>query len=489
MTRRQRPTSGYPRHAIERMLLRRLVDNPRVLARRLRSIDRGFFSATVRGVLFDLVRSHSRKHRAPVSRKVLLTKIAKCPASVLVPRRAGQAPTDLKKRVAAARALAKSEVVEIFKLTRLEPYDVLVEQIDRDHRTDALLEVALTIAQNAKDGDVEAAEGVVVEYVKGLRNRDDHGLGISASGSAIPELVQNLEAQLRGERNTIPLPWRRLSRLSACLRPGTVAILAGGPGVGKSHMALDTCLYAGKRGHDWIYLPLEESKEQWVCRLLAKLERDYTMTKDDAITAKRRLEAVERNEKRLRELERHICESPRKPQKDEKGNPFVPSVPPASVLRWLARAVKKYRLIVIDPFAMIDFTDSRELWKAQDAFISQVVGLAAYSSATVLIVAHPKKRNEKAEPELAVDQLQGSAGLGRNCQCCLILQSHAKKSSRVYRVGGTTEEVQHNCTVGIAKARFGQGARQRIAFQHRSDSPVFEELGVIAPRGAIGGSP
>ena len=72
--------------------------------------------------------------------------------------------------------------------------------------------------------------------------------------------------------------------------------------------------------------------------------------------------------------------------------------------------------------------------------------------------------------------------IGRLCHCALLLDAHDLKVSTVYRPGGLREDVEHNRTVVIAKARNGAGTRQRLAFQQDSTAPRFDELGLIAPK-------
>ena len=107
----------------------------------------------------------------------------------------------------------------------------------------------------------------------------------------------------------------------------------------------------------------------------------------------------------------------------------------------------------------------------------------------MVLVAHTVKRpGRSATVPLTLEDVQGSAMLGRLAHCVLMLDAHDAKSSTVYRAGGCFETVEHNRTLVVAKARHASGTRQHIAFQQASSAPQFVELGVIAPRSVVAAS-
>jgi hypothetical protein len=306
----------------------------------------------------------------------------------------------------------------------------------------------------------------------------------------LSDMRGELAAQREGTRRTIPLPWKRLSQLSRALRPGTVCVLAGPPGTGKSFFTATIAFAVHAAEVPWRFLPLEDRKTDFKWRLLAMLAGDYHMIEDDPEGAAWRQEHLERFAATLEQMTPFVCENPRTGVKGPDGKTAVPPLPYGAVLDWIAAACgQSARVLFVDPISQIDF-EGREPWRAEGQFIRSALALMADASATLVLVAHTIKRGGRnAALPLTLEDVQGSAMIGRLCHTALILDAHESKTSAVYRAHGLREDVTHNRTVLIAKTRHGSGARQRIAFVQRADAPVFEELGVIAPRRSGGDAP
>lgn len=307
---------------------------------------------------------------------------------------------------------------------------------------------------------------------------------ISTAGTQgdLSAMTGEIEAQARGERQTLALPWPRLSTLSHALRPGTVCVLAGPSGVGKSFLTLSVALAVHRQEVGLRYLPLEDRRVDLQFRILALLAGDYRMIDEDAEGVERRKAALAEHQFALEALLPFICENPRVGCKGANGKTIVPPLPYTAVLEWIGESAKIARVVFVDPISQIEF-DQADQWRAEGDFIRKTLALASDSGATVVLVAHTVKRMGKnATAPLTLEDVQGSAAIGRLCHCALLLDAHDEKTSTVYRVGGATESVTHNRTVLVAKARNGSGARQRLAFRQSDTAPTFEELGVIAPR-------
>jgi hypothetical protein len=63
----------------------------------------------------------------------------------------------------------------------------------------------------------------------------------------------------------IRLPWPRLGKASQLLRPGSLAVIGGAPGCGKSFFALACGMAAEATAEDWTYLPLESDRVFHLC--------------------------------------------------------------------------------------------------------------------------------------------------------------------------------------------------------------------------------
>jgi KaiC/GvpD/RAD55 family RecA-like ATPase len=304
----------------------------------------------------------------------------------------------------------------------------------------------------------------------------------------LSDMAAEIEAQRNGERKTIEMPWPRVSRLSHAFRPGNVCIIAGPAGTGKSFFALAIA----KATHDalvpWKYLPLEDRRTDLKFRLLAMLAGDYGMIDVDEDGAARRQDALNQYAATLTELLPHLCENPRVGVTDASGKTIVPALPYTAVLDWIGDAVREgARAVFIDPISQIEFPP-RDSWQAEGDFMRKALALANDGGATVCLVAHTIKRGGKnAAYPLTLEDIQGSAMIGRLCHCALLLDAHDPKESPVYRAGGLLADVRHNRSLLIAKTRHGGGTGQRLAFDQDSEAPAFRELGVIAPRSVTEG--
>ncbi|MGO8705032.1 MAG: AAA family ATPase [Candidatus Brocadiia bacterium] len=310
-------------------------------------------------------------------------------------------------------------------------------------------------------------------------------ISAAAGDGDLTDMRAELAAQRDGTRRTLALPWKRLDNLSHFLRPGTVGILGGPTGTGKTFFNAHIALAVQAAEVPWRFLPLEDRKVDFFWRLLAILAGDYRMIEDGAEGAAWRQENLDRFAAPLEDLMPFIAENPRVGCKGADGKTFVPALPYGAVLDWIAAACEQSaRVLFVDPLSQIDF-EGREPWKAEAEFIRKALALMADAGATLILTCHTVKRGGKsATLPLSVEDLQGSAMIARLCHTVLLLDSHDAKTSTVYRAGGLREDVEHNRTLLVAKARNASGTRQRIAFTQRSDAPVFDEHGVIAPRGA-----
>jgi hypothetical protein len=336
--------------------------------------------------------------------------------------------------------------------------------------------------RHAKHAPGAKADARRTEHADGEEEPSRSAIRSAPACADLSDMRGEVEAQRRGERRTIPIPYSRVSDLARPVRPGTVCVLAGPPGVGKSYFILTIARSIHEAGVSWRYLPLEDRGVDLKFRLLGLLAGTYETLDDLPETADRRAELLQEHGPALETFMPHIFENPRVGHKDARGKTIVPPLPYRVVLEWVNRAFEDgCRIIFIDPLSQIDFS-GRDPWRQESDFCRALLGMSSDAGATVLLVAHTIKRlGLHARMPAILEDLQGAAAFGRLCQTVLILDAHDLEKRTVYRIGGLLQDVQCNRTLLIAKARNGAGTRQRIAFLQRADAPVFEELGVIAP--------
>jgi hypothetical protein len=299
--------------------------------------------------------------------------------------------------------------------------------------------------------------------------------GISLPSDSIPSALRSeFESEGRGDRRTVGLPWSELERESQLLRPGTVAVLGGPAGYGKSFFALEMLAHVHSLGEKWALLPLEDRRVDVERRLLAHLSGDWSVIYDSPEFASRRIDLLAQHEKLISEMIANVAENPRLPVPGADGKLTVPPVPFEAVLDWVGRTPA--RVVVIDPWAQIDFGDQKS-WIGEKAFIRKLVGIAAHTGATVMVVAHTIKRGGNNKAALSGEDLQGAAELKRLSHTILILEAHEPKETSVYGSMAGSYTVTHNRTLLIDKARNGSGGGHRYAFS--MESPRMEEKGRI----------
>lgn len=305
-------------------------------------------------------------------------------------------------------------------------------------------------------------------------------------------LAAEFEAEAQGLRNTLLLPWPRLTQITKALRPGSVTILAGPSGHGKSIFALQLAAHIHNQGEDFSYLILEDRKADFERRILAHLSGNWDVIDDDVSGATKRMEILAHYESQLADLAEHVGENPRIPTTDSAGNPTVPPLPYQKVLDWAGRALTSSRVVFIDPIAQIDFGENKE-WKGQADFMRQITGLSAFHKSSVFLVCHTVKRGGFASRvPLSGEDIQGAAEIKRLSHTILLLDVHEETENAVWREGGNREYILHDRTVIVDKARNGTGKGNRLAFN--MNGPAFQELGVLAPKektdtSRIGGNP
>lgn len=292
-------------------------------------------------------------------------------------------------------------------------------------------------------------------------------------------LMDEIDLQEQGKRTSIQLPWRSLNNLAKPLRPGSVCLVAGPIKVGKSYLLLNMALHCHRLGVPWRYLPLEDAWKDFGFRVLACIENNYDMTDDVPETANLRREALIRSGPYLEDVMRNVNDNPRLGKKDAAGNTVIPPVYYQTVVEWARNAMKKARIIFIDPLSQIDAKTEKH-WNEESQFIRALLAIANDTQGTIVLSGHTSKRpGPAAKFDLTAEDVQGSAMLTRLCHTVLVLNGHDKKESTVVDSYGSRRLEQFNRTLYIAAARNGSGTRTKLAYTQNVNGPQFEEHGII----------
>lgn len=296
------------------------------------------------------------------------------------------------------------------------------------------------------------------------------------------DLVDEFFKEGQGGRDSLEVPqWTRLNLKTNWLRPKTVCVIGGPTGRGKSLFLLEALLSLHDQGVSWALLPLEDTAADVYRRILAFLTRSWLVLDTSKVGADTRQEMIVPFLEQMASLEGHIWENPRLPI-GEPGKKVIPPLPSDDALRWIEGASKSNRVVAVDPIAQIDWTGGKP-WETQANFMRRLLGLAADSASTIILVAHSAKRPGKAaKEELSAEDIQGAAEFTRLAHTVLLWQGHEDRRCNVWRPGAMSEPVEHNRTLTIGKARNGPGVHLSLAYRTRDDGPGYDELGVIAPK-------
>ena len=287
----------------------------------------------------------------------------------------------------------------------------------------------------------------------------------AACMAASADVAERFERMIRGEIRAIPFPWKELSRLTKALYPGTITLVCGDGGEGKSFFMLQCLIHWHLQGVPAAIYALEESEVWHLLRVTAQLEGNSNLLDDDWI----RENPGDVRDATMRHAEMQDAIGQRM-HTVKTGSVSLPAL-----ARWTEeRAVAGVRVIVIDPVTAAVVEGNQ--WTADLDFILQIKETARKHQCSVIIVTHPKKGRGKVG---GLDDVAGGAAYVRLSQTILWIQKHRPRKSFTVRTPCGTTEIEVNRTVRICKARNGRGGGMEIAFDFEGESVTYQERGAI----------
>ncbi len=277
------------------------------------------------------------------------------------------------------------------------------------------------------------------------------------------DYLKLLEDKISGRVRPVPFPWNAVSRVTRALLPGTVTLLCGTPGSGKSYMLLEAAAHWFGADVKIALYELEEDRTYHLDRSVAQrtgnalmLDHDWVMANPD--TARRHFNE---NKEFINDFGARIFEA-------------VTDQPTLSSLAdWVeAQAKAGCRVIMIDPVSAA--VASAQPWAEDLAFIMRIKGIAKKYSTSLILVMHPRKGNNK--PGMSgLDDLAGGAAYQRFAQCVLWLE---RLPETIYeQVDGEQKQCTH--MLKVLKTRNGSGAGRRIGFVFHTGTFRFREVGLV----------
>jgi KaiC/GvpD/RAD55 family RecA-like ATPase len=284
------------------------------------------------------------------------------------------------------------------------------------------------------------------------------------------ELVKLVRRMGKGDYALTEFPrWRTLTNLTQALLPGTVTMLSGSPGAGKTYFLLDMMLGWLEEGTAFSTFMLEEDRTYYLRRSLAMLvgNADYAqvpwIAKNSAV-----VEAAAIKYQTIQDgLGARIFDAPDK------------RVTLSDLADWYEEVAGRVRVVIIDPITHADAGKDRFVQDGE--FVHRVKTIARKTETSLILATHPSKGRKNGKPTM--DDNAGAADYSRFTQCNLyLIARHTDDPVRCKRVlaGQTvTEDTHANRLVQLQKTRNGKGDGLEIAFDFSKESLTFHEKGLV----------
>lgn len=261
--------------------------------------------------------------------------------------------------------------------------------------------------------------------------------------------------------------WPVLSTKTQWGVPGTITMVVGDPGVGKTFWVLQALRGWVRQGVNCAVLFVEKDRKFHTQRLLAQLEENGQMLDWEWLRKNGKLaqDAIDRHHAELNELGHQIWSRP------------MSELTLGAVGAWIRdRADEGARVIVIDPITAADAGDTR--WRADKDFVLGVQRVLGDSGASLILVNHPKQTAGREKNPSGHSQAGSAAFFNFSDTDIWIRRLKTVKRVELMR---TREDVPWRDSldtfVHIHKARFGRGTRDEIGL--RWEKMHFAEQGIV----------
>lgn len=279
------------------------------------------------------------------------------------------------------------------------------------------------------------------------------------------ELGRFMSDVASGKVYAVPFPWPNLTSLTQANLPGSVTVICGDPGVGKTFFVLDCLRFWTNHGHDAAVFFVEKDRKFYLRRLLAQeegagifVDLEWVKRHGDEVRA-----AIERHRITLDALgDRMTLEGAGR------------RATLRTIYAWAQRELLAgRRVLVVDPITAADAGESR--WRTDDGFMIETQKLLNHHGASLVLVTHPRKGN--VTQKTGHDMAAGAAYF-RFSDTTLWLSR--PKTPRRVRIAGPCgfATIEALNLIQIHKARDGKGTNSELAYGF-GDGLHFSEYGLV----------
>ena len=283
---------------------------------------------------------------------------------------------------------------------------------------------------------------------------------------ATDELAERFGKIISGEIYNAPLPWRLMEEQTQALLPGSITVVCGDPGAGKTFWVLEALQCWHEHAKEAAVFFIEKDRVFHTTRLVAQLsensrliDTDWVRDNPDKVSA-----ATESHRPTLDALGKMIWSAPEA------------RVTLESLQAWvLQMASAGKRIIVIDPVTAAAAGESR--WGADDDFMLAVQKIITAHGCSLILITHPKKGNRPGAPT-GHDMAAGAAYFRFADTVIWLNRPPKNKSFMVRHPLGLASKMQPRIIAVIQKCRNGRGAGEEIAYLF-GGSLKFAEQGFV----------
>lgn len=280
---------------------------------------------------------------------------------------------------------------------------------------------------------------------------------------------ERLSAMASGSWYAVRWPFPIMADEVRALYPGTLTLVCGDPGDGKSFLLLQCIAHWNDQGIDSCILELEEDQTYHCSRMLCQRAQNANLN-DDVYVREHpmvAMDAYEQNKEWLDRISGKIWDC-------GDGEPSL-----SFVLEWVRdRAREGHRVICVDPVTAIE--GSNEPWLTDKTLVNTLAKISVEYQCSIILVTHPKK-NRQGSPDLT--DLAGGSAYSRFSQTVIWIKKHYPALEEMIvketDFGPLRECHSVNRTIKIMKSRNSSGGGKIIAYNFNRNTLCFEELGVI----------
>ncbi len=279
------------------------------------------------------------------------------------------------------------------------------------------------------------------------------------------EISELIEETLAGRHRALRWPWANLSEYSQALQPGTVTVLCGGEGAGKTFMLLEAAQFWYAQGLRIVIYELEESRQYHLWRVLAQREGnaklyvpEWMEAHPDEVRAAR-----DRQQDFLAGFGECLSQAPEE------------TLTLTTLVEWIKhQAAEGVEIIAIDPITAATANDKP--WLADRQFVMAAKAAIRDTQTRLILVTHPRKGGN---PKVGLHDMAGGAAYARFVQTVLWLDMMAPPKMLTVRtsMGDSSFEVER--VLWLRKTRNGQGSGMQLAYTFDRQTLRFHEHGII----------